>query len=36
MQSGLDYNLERPGIIRVLAEKGKNATTREIVDSFVE
>ena len=36
MQSGLDYNLERPGILRVLSEKGKNATTREIVDSFVE
>ncbi len=36
MQSGLDYNLERPGILRVLSEKGKNATTREIVDSFIE
>lgn len=36
MQSGLDYDLDRPGIRRVLAEKGQAATTREIVDSFVE
>lgn len=36
MQSGLDYSLERPGILRVLKEKGANATTRELVDSFVE
>ena len=36
MQSGLDYNLERPGIVRVLKEKGQKATTRELVDSFVE
>lgn len=36
MQSGLDYDLERPGIKRVLKEKGDKATTREIVDSFVE
>ena len=36
MQSGLDYDLERPGIVRVLKEYGKNATTRQIVDSFVE
>ena len=36
MQSGLDYDLERPGIKRVLSEKGQNATTREIVDAFVE
>lgn len=36
MQSGLDYNLERPGIVRVLKEKGASATTGEIVDSFVE
>ena len=36
MQSGLDYNLERGGINRILKEKGKNATTRELVDSFVE
>ena len=36
MQSGLDYDLERPGILRVLKEKGQNATTREIVDALVE
>lgn len=36
MQSGLDYQLDRPGILRVLAEKGSKATTRELVDSFVE
>ena len=36
MQSGLDYDLERPGIKRVLQEKGQKATTREIVDAFVE
>lgn len=36
MQSGLDYDLRRPGILRVLEEKGKAATTRELVDSFVE
>ena len=36
MQSGLDYDLERPGIKRVLSEKGMKATTREIVDSFAE
>lgn len=36
MQSGLDYNLERPGILRVLKEKGQSASTREIVDAFVE
>lgn len=36
MQSGLDYDLERAGIQRVLSEKGMNATTRELVDSFVE
>lgn len=36
MQSGLDYDLQRPGILRVLKEKGDNATTREIVDSFAE
>lgn len=36
MQSGLDYNAERPGILRVLKEKGQSATTRDIVDSFVE
>lgn len=36
MQSGLDYDLQRPGIVRVLKEKADKATTREIVDSFVE
>ncbi len=36
MQSGLDYDLERPGIKRVLNEKGQNSTTREIVDAFTE
>lgn len=36
MQSGLDYNLDRPGIVRVLKEKGGNATTQELVNSFVE
>ncbi|MBR5421231.1 MAG: beta-lactamase family protein [Lachnospiraceae bacterium] len=36
MQSGLDYDLERPGILRVLKEKGSAATTRELVDAFAE
>lgn len=36
MQSGLDYDLNRPGILRVLKEKGQKATTREIVDAFAE
>lgn len=36
MQSGLDYDLNRPGILRVLKEKGDKATTREIVDAFIE
>lgn len=36
MQSGLDYDLQRGGITRVLKEKGMQASTREIVDSFVE
>lgn len=36
MQSGLDYDLERPGIKRVLKERGDKATTREIVDSFTD
>ena len=36
MQSGLDYNVERPGILRVLKEKGQSATTRVIVDCFIE
>ena len=36
MQSGLDYDLARPGILRVLKEKGDKASTREIVNSFTE
>lgn len=36
MQSGLDYDLERPGIKRVLQEKGQAATTKDLVDAFVE
>ena len=36
MQSGLDYDANRPGIVRVLKEKGMQATTRELVDAFVE
>ena len=36
MQSGLDYDLNRPGIVRVLKEKGQKATTREIVNAFAE
>ena len=36
MQSGLDYDLNRPGIVRVLKEKGNAATTQDIVSAFVE
>ena len=36
MQSGLDYDLERPGIVRVLKEKGQKATTQELVNAFIE
>ncbi len=36
MQSGLDYDANRPGIVRVLKEKGMQATTRELVDAFAE
>lgn len=36
MQSGLDYDLGRPGILRVLNEKGNAATTQDIVNAFVE
>lgn len=36
MQSGLDYDLDRPGIKRTLTEKGMKATTLELVDSFIE
>ena len=36
MQSGLDYDLQRAGILRVLGEKGQQATTQELVNSFIE
>ena len=36
MQSGLDYNLDREGIVRVLKEKGNAATTLELVDMPIE
>ncbi len=36
MQSGLDYDLQRKGIVRVLKESGSEATTRMLVDSFAE
>ena len=36
MQSGLDYDLQRPGIVRVIKEKGSDATTQDIVNAFVE
>jgi CubicO group peptidase (beta-lactamase class C family) len=36
MQSGLDYDLLRSGIVRVLNEKGQEATTQELVNSFIE
>jgi len=36
MQSGLDYDLGRPGILRVLREEGNEATTQDIVSAFVE
>ncbi|MBP5358115.1 MAG: beta-lactamase family protein [Treponema sp.] len=36
MQSGLDYDLARPGIVRVLKEKGEKASTLELVNSFAE
>lgn len=36
MQSGLDYNLDRPGIKRVLERDGMNATTIDVVNAFVE
>lgn len=34
MQSGLDYNLDRPGISLARQKYGPEATTRQIVDSF--
>lgn len=36
MQSGLDYDLRRPGILETLLKYGEAATTRQIVDSFVK
>lgn len=36
MQSGLDYDLERPGIKRILVRDGMSASTLDIVNSFVE
>ncbi len=36
MQSGLDYDLQRSGILRVLKEKGPKASTQELVNAFVE
>lgn len=36
MQSGLDYDLGRPGILRIKEKYGENATTRQIVDAFAE
>ncbi len=34
MQSGLDYNLDRPGISLARVKYGPDATTRQIVDGF--
>ncbi|MBO4788582.1 MAG: beta-lactamase family protein, partial [Lachnospiraceae bacterium] len=36
MQSGLDYDLHRPGVEAVLAAKGGDATTRELVDAMAK
>ncbi|MBP1757015.1 MAG: beta-lactamase [Firmicutes bacterium] len=36
MQSGLDYDLNRSGIVRVLNERGQAANTLELVNSFIE
>ncbi|MBO4281524.1 MAG: serine hydrolase [Lachnospiraceae bacterium] len=36
MQSGLDYDLNRPGILLARKKYGEKATTRQIVDSFPE
>ncbi len=36
MQSGLDYDLQRSGIVRIMKEKGQKATTQELVNSFIE
>lgn len=36
MQSGLDYDLDRAGIRRVLKEKGQQASTQDLVNAFIE
>lgn len=36
MQSGLDYDLDRPGIKRILERDGMKATTIDLVNAFVE
>ena len=36
MQSGLDYELDTPAIRRVLAETDGQASTRQLVDAFIE
>ncbi|MBP5354037.1 MAG: beta-lactamase family protein [Lachnospiraceae bacterium] len=36
MQSGLNYDLHRPGVDRFLAEHGGDGTTRELVDAMAE
>lgn len=36
MQSGLDYDLNRAGITRVLKEKGQQASTQDLVNAFIE
>lgn len=36
MQSGLDYDLTRPGIVRVRNEKGQLAETKDFVNAFIE
>lgn len=36
MQSGLDYDMNRPGILRVTEEIGPSATTRDFVDALIE
>ncbi len=36
MQSGLDYDLTRSGIVRIINENGQKATTQELVNAFIE
>lgn len=36
MQGGLDYELEAPGITAALKKYGDSATTRQLVESFIE